>query len=145
MVKTYNTKSTLVDLFNDPFFIGFSREFDKLNSVYKTNSSLSYPPYNVLKYDEDAYALELAVAGFKKDEIDITVKDNTLTIAGEKLTPEVDDYFIHRGIATRKFTRSFALGEFMEINGAEMEDGILSIRIDRIVPEEKKPKAIEIK
>ena len=143
MVKTYNTK--MMDIFNDPFLIGFTREFDRLNSIHKTNSSLSYPPYNVLKYDEDSYALELAVAGFKKDEIDITVKDNTLTITGEKLSPEVDDYFIHRGIGTRKFTRSFALGEFMEVNSAEMEDGILSIMIDRIIPEEKKPKAIEIK
>lgn len=143
MVKTYNTK--MMDIFNDPFLIGFTRELDRLSSIHKTNSSLSYPPYNVLKYDDDSYALELAVAGFKKDEIDITVKDNTLTITGEKLSPEVDEYFIHRGIATRKFTRSFALGEFMEINRAEMENGILSIRIDRIVPEEKKPKAIEIK
>lgn len=146
MVKTYNnTKSTLMDVFSDPFLIGFTREFDRLNSVYKTNSSVSYPPYNVLKYEEDNYALELAVAGFRKDEIDITVKDGTLVVSGEKLEVEVDEYFLHRGIATRKFTRSFALGEFMEVEDATMENGILTIPIIRVVPEEKKPKAISIK
>lgn len=145
MVKGYATKASLSDLLNDPFLIGFGREIDRLSSIHKTNSSLSYPPYNVLKYDHDNYALELAVAGFRKDEIDVTVKDNTLVITGERLSPEVEDYYIHRGIATRKFTRSFALGEFMEIKGAEMENGILSIQVERIVPEEKKPKAITIK
>jgi molecular chaperone IbpA len=87
----------------------------------------------------------LAVAGFGKDEIDITVKDGTLIVSGEKLEVEVDEYFLHRGIATRKFKRSFALGEFMEVEDATMENGILTIPITRVVPEEKKPKAISIK
>lgn len=141
MVKAYNT---LMDVFNDPFLIGFTREFDRLNSIQKTNSKVAYPPYNVLKYSDDSYALELAVAGFAKDEIDVTVKDGSLIISGEKLSPEVDDYFLHRGIATRKFTRSFALGEFMEVDEAEMNNGILSVTINRVVPEEKKPKQISI-
>lgn len=142
MVKTYNT---IMDVFNDPFLIGFTREFDRLNSIQKTNSKVSYPPYNVLKYDEDNYSLELAVAGFEKDEIEVTVKDGSLIISGEKLGPEVEDYFLYRGIATRKFTRSFALGEFMEVNKAKMDNGILSIPITRVIPEEKKPKQISIK
>lgn len=134
-----------MDLFNDPFLIGFTREFDRLQSVSNANSKVSYPPYNVLKYDEDNYSLELAVAGFKKDEVEVTIKDGSLIVSGEKLNPEVDDYFLYRGIATRKFTRSFALAEHMEVHEAAIEDGILSIPITRVVPEEKKPKQITIK
>lgn len=142
MITTYDK---LANVFNDPWLIGFSREFDRLNTIQKSNSKVAYPPYNVLKYDEDSYALELAVAGFKKDEIEVTVKDGSLIISGEKLSPEVEDYFLYRGIATRKFTRSFALGEFMEVDEADMNNGILSVTIKRIVPEEKKPKQITIK
>lgn len=142
MITTYDK---LANVFNDPWLIGFTREFDRLNTIQKSNSKVAYPPYNVLKYDEDSYALELAVAGFDKDEIDVTVKDGSLIISGEKLQVENDDYFLHRGIATRKFTRSFALGEFMEVNEADMNNGILSVTINRVVPEEKKPKQITIK
>ena len=142
MVKAYNT---IMDVFNDPFLIGFTREFDRLNSIQKTNSKVSYPPYNVLKFDEDEYRLELAVAGFEKDEIDVTVKDGSLIISGEQEAADEADTYLYRGIATRKFTRSFALGEFMEVSGADMQNGILSIPITRVVPEEKKPKQISIK
>lgn len=142
ITTTYNNK--VMELFNDPFLIGFSREFDRLNAIQKTNSKVAYPPYNVLKYSDDNYALELAVAGFRKDEIDVTVKDGSLVISGEKLEVENDEYFLYRGIATRKFTRSFALGEFMEVEKADINNGILSVTINRIVPEEKKPRQIEI-
>lgn len=142
MITTYDK---LASVFNDPWLIGFTREFDRLNSIQKTNSKVSYPPYNVLKFDEDTYQLDLAVAGFKKDEIEVIVKDGSLIITGEQLAAEVEDYYLYRGIATRKFTRSFALGEFMEVDKAKMDNGILSIPITRVVPEEKKPKAITIK
>jgi molecular chaperone IbpA len=142
MVKTYKT---MMDVFNDPFLIGFSREFDRLNSLQKSNSSISYPPYNVLRYSEDNYSLELAVAGFEDDEIEVTVKDGSLVISGEKKAVEVEDYYIHRGIATRKFTRSFALGEHMEVQDAVMNNGILSVSLERVVPEDQKPKQIPIK
>jgi molecular chaperone IbpA len=142
MITTYDK---LASVFSDPWLIGFTREFDRLNTIQKSNSKVAYPPYNVLKYSEDSYALELAVAGFSKDEVDVTVKDGSLIISGEKLQVEDDDYFLHRGIATRKFTRSFALGEFMEVEEADMNDGILSVTINRVVPEEKKPKQITIK
>lgn len=142
ITTTYNNK--VMEVFNDPWLIGFGRELDRLNAIQKTNSKVAYPPYNVLKYSEDSYSLELAVAGFRKDEIDVTVKDGSLIISGEKLEVENDEYFLYRGIATRKFTRSFALGEFMEVEKADIENGILSITINRIVPEEKKPRQIEI-
>ena len=132
-----------MDLFNDPFFIGFNRELSRLNGAYKTNSQ-SYPPYDLLKLDEDTYRLSLAIAGFTKSDIDISVDNGSLIIKGE--TVEVTDVeVVHKGIAGRKFVRSFALGEYMEVTSAELKDGMLHIDIDRIVPEEKKPKSIKIK
>ena len=137
-----------MDLFNDPFFIGFNRELSRLNSAYITNSQ-SYPPYNIVKLDEDSYLVSIAVAGFSKDDIAVTLDDRTLLVEGEledqrdgrKKYPEV----IHNGIAGRKFSRSFALGEYMEVTNADLKDGMLKIQIDRIVPEDKKPKTIKIK
>ena len=130
-------------IFNDPFFIGFNRNLTNLNNVYKTNNH-SYPPYDLIKLDEDTYRLSLAVAGFTKDNIDVSVDNGTLIIKGE-ITDTVDAEVVHKGIAGRKFVRSFALGEYMEVTGAELKDGMLHINVDRIVPEEKKPKTIKIK
>lgn len=132
-----------MDLFNDPFFIGFNRELGRLNTAHKTNSQ-TYPPYDLLKLDEDTYRISLAVAGFSRENIDISVDNGTLIIKGE-LVEVVDAEVVHKGIAGRKFVRSFALGEYMEITGAEMKDGMLHINVDRIIPEDKKPKTIEIK
>jgi molecular chaperone IbpA len=133
----------LLDLFNDPFFIGFNRELGRLNNAHKINSQ-SYPPYDLLKLDEDTYRLSLAVAGFTKDNIDISVDNGTLVIKGE-IVEVTDAEVVHKGIASRKFVRSFALGEYMEVTGADLKDGMLHISIDRIVPEDKKPKTIEIR
>jgi molecular chaperone IbpA len=131
-----------MDLFNDPFFIGFNRELGRLNTAHKTNSQ-SYPPYDLLKLDEDTYRISLAVAGFSRENIDISVDNGTLIIKGE-IVEVVDAEVVHKGIAGRKFVRSFALGEYMEVTGAEMKDGMLHINVDRIVPEDKKPKTITI-
>ena len=130
-------------IFNDPFFIGFNRNLTQLNNVYKTNNQ-SYPPYDLIKLDEDTYKLSLAVAGFTKDNIDVLVDNGTLVIKGE-ITEVTNAEVVHKGIAGRKFARSFALGEYMEVTGADLKDGMLTINIDRIVPEEKKPKTIKIK
>ena len=132
-----------LDLFNDPFFIGFNRELSRLNNAHKVNSQ-SYPPYDLIKLDEDTYRLSIAVAGFTKEDIDVSVDNGTLIIKGE-ITEVTDAEVVHKGIASRKFTRSFALGEYMEVTGAEMKDGMLHINVDRIIPEEKKPKSIKIK
>ena len=132
-----------MDLFNDPFFIGFNRELARLNTAHKTNSQ-SYPPYDLLKLDEDTYRLSLAIAGFTKDDLKISIDNGTLIIKGE-IVEVIDAEVVHKGIAGRKFIRSFALGEYMEVTGAEMKDGMLHIDIDRVVPEEKKPKEIAIK
>jgi molecular chaperone IbpA len=135
--------TTIMDLFNDPFFIGFNRDLGRLNSAHKTNTT-SYPPYDLIKLNQDTYRLSLAIAGFTKEDIDVTVDNGTLIIKGE-ITDATDAEVVHKGIASRKFVRSFALGEYMEVTGAELKDGMLHINVDRIVPEEKKPKAIKIK
>jgi molecular chaperone IbpA len=132
-----------MDLFNDPFFIGFNRELARLNTAHKTNSQ-SYPPYDLLKLDEDTYRLSIAVAGFSKENINVSVDNGTLIIKGE-IVEVTDAEVVHKGIAGRKFVRSFALGEYMEVTGAEMKDGMLHINVDRVIPEDKKPKTIEIK
>jgi len=131
-----------MDLFNDPFFIGFNRELSRLNTAHKTNTT-SYPPYDLLKLDEDTYRISIAVAGFAKEDIDVSVDNGTLIIKGE-ITEVIDAEVVHKGIAGRKFVRSFALGEYMEVTGAEIKDGMLHINVDRIIPEDKKPKSIKI-
>jgi len=140
MVQTYTW-----DLFKDPFFIGFDRALDTWSHAQTVSSATNYPPYNVIKVDEDNFVVELAVAGFAKTDIDVSTADGKLTVKGELNTEDNDSKFIHRGIAARKFTREWALGEYMEVKAAELKDGMLKIDIVRILPEEKKPKTIKIK
>ena len=138
--------STMLDLFKDPFFIGIDRELDRFRHASEVAAKQSYPPYDLLKIDEDNYMLKLAVAGFTKDEVDISVENNTLTISGEVVTDDDDNFdYLHKGIAMRKFTRTFALGEYMEVISAEMDNGLLYVSVRREIPEEKKPKQITIK
>ena len=139
MVTTYAW-----DLFKDPFFIGFNRELERLSNVQLASRQTNYPPYDLLKLDDDTYQLSLAVAGFSKDDIDVSIDNGTLIIKGE-IAEVTDAEVVHKGIAARKFTRTFALGEYMEVTGAELEDGMLHIHVERLVPEEKKPKTIKIK
>ena len=140
MVTTYTW-----DLFKDPFFIGFDRALDTWSHAQTISSATNYPPYNVIKVDEDNFVVELAVAGFAKTDIDLSTADGKLIVKGELTTEDNDSKFIHRGIAARKFTREWALGEYMEVKAAELKDGMLKIDIVRILPEEKKPKTIKIK
>ena len=138
---TYASGSLWNNFLNDPFFIGFQPNVTTWNSVTTQNN---YPPYNVIKEDDDTYIVEIALAGFDKSDLSVTVDNGNLIVKGEKEKKD-DVEFAHKGIATRSFTRSFALGEFMEVTGAEFENGMLSITVERIVPEEKKPKSIKIK
>ena len=142
MVNTYTINSgTLWNIFNDPFFLGFQPNVNTWTNVTTQNN---YPPYNVIKEDDDTYIVEIALAGFDKSDLSITVDNSNLIVKGEKENKD-DVEFTHKGIATRSFTRSFALGEFMEVTKAGFENGMLSITVERIVPEEKKPKTIKIK
>ena len=133
-----------LDLFKDPFFIGMDREMNRLMRVHGAATKQSYPPYDIIQLGEDNYLLKLAAAGFSKNDLEITVKDGTLVVAGEQ-TEADDRKYLHKGIAMRNFTRTFALGEYMEVVSAEMENGVLIVNIKREVPEEKKPKQITIK
>ena len=142
MVNTYTINSgTLWNIFNDPFFLGFQPNVNTWTNVTTQNN---YPPYNVIKEDDDTYIVEIALAGFDKSDLSITVDNSNLIVKGEKENKD-DVEFTHKGIATRSFTRSFALGEFMEVTKAGFENGMLSVTVERIVPEEKKPKTIKIK
>jgi molecular chaperone IbpA len=136
--------SFALDLFKDPFFIGFNRELDRLSNIHREAIRQSYPPYDLVKIDEDTYKLSLALAGFSKNEIEVSVDNGSLIVKGEK-AEETSNEVLHKGIAARKFTRTFALGEHMEVNRAEMADGILNVFVERNIPEEKKPKTIKIK
>jgi molecular chaperone IbpA len=125
-------------------FGGLGLDIDKFFSA--TSTAPAYPPYNVIKFSDDEYVMEFAVAGFKKDDISITTERGVLTVKGEKEDPEFekDAGYIHKGIAGRKFKRSFTLPEYFEVVGASMNDGILGINLERQIPEEKKPKEITI-
>jgi molecular chaperone IbpA len=132
-----------MDLFKDPFFIGFNRELERFNSLSKVNST-AFPPYDLLKLDEDNYQLSLAVAGFTREDLTVSIEDGSLWITGE--TTEVTDAeVVHKGIAARKFTRIFELSEYMEVSSVELKDGMLNIRVIRNLPKEKQPKILKIK
>lgn len=105
----------------------------------------TYPPYNIREIDEDTRVLELALAGFSKDEIKVELENRMLTITGEKAKTDEEVKYIHKGIATRKFTKSVALWEYWEVESADFNDGILYIVLKREIPEEKKPRQIKIK
>jgi molecular chaperone IbpA len=130
------------------FFLGprlidsFGLEHDKTSA--ETGKS-AYPPYNLIKIDEDNLCMEFAIAGFKKDEVDISVDKRVLTVKADKLTDKDERDYLHKGIAARRFARSFTLPEYFEVDGARLSDGILFIDLVRNVPEEKKPKQIPIK
>lgn len=136
-----NTRRLTTEMLNDPFFIGFDSILNKLSA--QTNQAGNYPPYNIIKTDEDTYVIEVAVAGFSEEELDITVHNGVLTIQGEVKQKEEAKY-IHRGIATRSFTRTFTLADTVEVIGAQVYNGMLQVRMQNIIPEEKKPKKIYI-
>jgi molecular chaperone IbpA len=138
-----NTRRINTDMLNDPFFIGFDSIFNKLNT--QTNQAGNYPPYNIIKTDEDTYVIEVAVAGFDEEDLDITVHNGTLTIKGDVTTKEGHGgQYLHRGIAARNFTRTFTIADTIEVLGAQIYNGMLQVRLQNIIPESKKPKKIAI-
>ena len=121
--------------------IGFDPLLQTFTSVSQATKTSGYPPYNIFKY-KDNYVLEVAVAGFSREDITVTVKELTLTVEGVKL-PSVDEY-VHKGIANRDFKQEFVLAEYVVVKGAELKDGMLRITLEQELPEEKKPKVITI-
>ena len=129
----------------DKFFVGFDDTYNRLAKIHDdiTQNIPNYPPYNIKKVEDNKYVIELAVAGFAKQDIEITIEDNKLTVKGN--AADDGENFIWKGIANRAFTRTFALDEQIEIKDAAMFNGMLKIALERIIPEHKKPRKIEVK
>lgn len=125
--------------------VGFDRMFEELNRTFATAKD-NYPPHNIVQLDETHFVIEVAVAGFAETEVDVELKDNVLIVKGEKVKaedlPKLE--YLHKGISARNFTRSFPLAENVEVRGATVKNGILAVALELVVPEEKKPKKIEI-
>lgn len=133
-----------LDAFNRAL-IGFDQLFDQLERRYANSVSNNYPPHNIIKTGENQYEIQLAVTGFYKNEIAVTVEDNVLVIKGESQTTDyAPEAYLHRGLATRDFVKEFPLAEHIEVVGAETQNGMLTVKLVRNVPESAKPKVIDI-
>jgi molecular chaperone IbpA len=128
-------------LFPRSSFVGFDHLLNELDQV-ATHANDHYPPHNILRTGENDYLIELAVAGFSRDELSIEVKDRTLSVTGNHTSKGRE--FIHRGISTKKFKRTFRLSEHVQVHGADLVDGILAVELKVIVPEEMRPRKISI-
>ena len=138
---------TFVDNFNKltPYAVGFDRVFDTLNRYVDNNAtSTGFPPYNIRKEGEYNHVIEMALAGFGKKDIEVEVADNTLSIRSIKENSD-DDAVTYRGISYRKFERKFTLADDIVVNGAKLENGMLQVDLERVVPEEKKPRLVSVK
>jgi molecular chaperone IbpA len=132
----------------DKFFVGFDESAKQLQSLHAdlTKNIPNYPPYNIRKNDENNYTIELAVAGFGETEIDITIDGGKLIVKGnvDAATDALEDNFLFKGIATRAFTRAFAIDDHIEVKNAELFNGMLKIALERLVPEDNKPKKVPV-
>lgn len=140
----------------DQFFVGFDKLAERLHTVADQVPNNKYPPYNLSKVDENKYAVEIAVSGFAKEDLDIEIADDKLIVKGNVKIEQSDitglaeegdwvyPIFLHNGLAKRPFTRTFSLADNVEIRGASLLNGILRIELEAIIPEHKKPKKIEI-
>ena len=134
-----------------PYAVGFDRVFDRLNNYVVHQNHMTptgFPPYNIRKDGDFNYVIEMALAGLSKDDLEVEVADGTLTVRSVEPKHEEDDggypELLHRGISYRKFSRSWTLADDVVVNDAKMKDGMLSIHLERVVPEEKKPRTISI-
>ncbi len=124
-------------------FLGFDHIFDQLDNIH-LHAKDTYPPHNVVKEGEMKYTLEMAVAGFTKEHIDIEVKDHILTIKGDRPARREQSKYVHKGISARNWNKSFRLSEYTEVTGADLTDGILTVGLEVVLPEEKRPRKISI-
>ena len=142
-----------LSIFNSlrPFSIGFDDMFDQFESMLGNGSlgvQTNYPPYNIRKAGKDKYAIEVAVAGFNKNDVEVEYEDNLLTVKTkqDKSTEQnAENEIIHKGISQRSFARSFTIADDVKVNGAQLKDGLLTIDCEKIIPETKKKKLIQIK
>ena len=132
-----------------PFSVGFDSIFEEFDRMLESTErySSNYPPYNIHKLNENDYKIEIALAGYSKDDIELEFKESTLTVRNkvkEKVVNEEGNGVIHKGISTRQFERSFTISEDIKVKNAELKNGLLNIDLERIIPEEKKSRLIEI-
>lgn len=143
-------------MFNNPtiwkdfgkFGVGYDDLFDRISEFHDNvaKNIPNYPPYNIKKVDDNKYVIEMAVAGFGKQDIEITTEDDKLVIKGNVESDETpEDNLLWQGLAFRPFTRMFTLNDQVEVNNAEMINGLLKVTLERIIPESKKPKKVEVK
>lgn len=141
-----------LSIFNQlrPVSVGFDNVFDHFERMFEDDfrvPSVNYPPYNIVKTGTNTYDIEVALAGYSKKDIDVTYEENMLHIKSKKEDKEdkQEEGVIHKGIAKRYFSKSFTIAEDVEVKGAELKDGLLKVSLERIVPESKKPRTINIK
>ena len=137
---------SLFDNFNQltPYAVGYDKVFDNLSRYVDNNvSSTGFPPYNIRKEGDYHYVIEMALAGFSKEDIEVEVADGTLSVRSDKKDDAADN--LYRGISFRKFNRKFTLSDDIVVNDASLDNGMLTINLERVVPEEKKPRLIEVK
>jgi len=140
--------TTLLSTLNrfDPFFVGFDKLFDQMSTFDNSDRKQpNYPPYNIIQRGENNYTIEVALAGFTQEQIEVThlPESNSLVIEGSN--EDRDTQYLHQGIASRKFQRSWTVADSIKVSEAELSDGILRIQLQNVIPDEKKPKQIEIK
>ena len=140
----------VLDMFKDldKFYVGFDDNWNRMAKLHDdlTKNIPNYPPYNIRKTGDNTYVIELAVAGFARQDIEIELTDNTMIVRGNASSDEKEsENYLWKGIATRNFTRTFALEDQIEVKDAEMLNGMLRVFLERIIPEHKKPKKVEVK
>jgi len=130
-----------------PHTIGYDNIFDHFNDMFETSNSLqtNYPPYDIVKHSDTHYDIQVALAGYSKDDIEVEVKENTLSIKSVKKEEDDKVEVLHRGISKRYFERHFTIAEDVKVNSAELKDGLLIVSLERVIPEHKKPRLIKIK
>lgn len=146
--KTYSASTppkTLESFFNDMFFLGFHDQLSRWSTLANINKPASFPPYNLIKIDDDNWKVELAVAGYSKEDINITVERDQLVVSSKDNEEDENATVVYQGIAQRSWRQKFILGEYMEVVGATLKDGLLTITVERHLPEEARPKTIKIK
>ena len=133
-----------------PFSVGFDSIFDQFDRMLESTErySTNYPPYNIKKVNDTDYRIEVALAGYDKDDIEVELKDSALTVRNKTREQTIDEKgngVIHKGISTRQFERAFTISEDIKVKDAELKNGLLTIDLERIIPNEKKPRLIDIK
>lgn len=145
---------TNLSIFNQlrPFTVGFDNTLDQFERMFDGDllnvSTVNYPPYNIVRTGDNTYDVELALAGFGKDDINVQYAEDQLTIESvkrEETEKEINDAVLHRGISKRHFARSFTIADNVEVTGAELKNGLLTVSLERIIPDAKKPRTIKIK